>query len=484
MIFSTRNFLSASVFIFISISIPAIIFSQNPESLNRRGVEAGEDKDYNEARESFNRAADQYNKQTALVLHNRALVFERQGNIPSAIESYAEAVRRNPQQFQSLERLGYWKYKQGKYTEAVELGEKALRRDPDNSKVKSWIEEAYRMKINSIEKKEYTTKEEKERYFTTEGEHFPPRYNPLDPYRSTLFVTFDFLIRTQYNAADVEYSYKETPGIVMNFPYTLEAIYRPYQNWAFYGEIAHHYTGAALPDVTGQSERLEVRYYLGKFILGGGLFFHHYDNNFFESQNLSMTDLKAGGSIHFEESESIIDITLYPRLIIPDGEWNSNFTYDVAFHEFKYGFRYNPSLMYYTRFAQADYYFFNHTAGKSDYYGYFDLALGGELINNTLLETVDLIFEGEITKRLNLKRTNVTKPYDFFNGQGLLGFDLGQDGGSYFSGQDSDSTIIEFGVQQRFSTRFFTYQKFIADMPGFGIDVQDYNLLLGLGYVQ
>ncbi|MFW6366296.1 MAG: tetratricopeptide repeat protein, partial [Spirochaetota bacterium] len=296
----------------------------DPESLNRRGVEAGSEQNYDEARQNFTDAAREYDQLSSRVLHNRGRVYEEQGNIPAAVESYAEAVRRNPDQYQSLERLGYWKYKHGDYAEAVDLGERALSLDPDNPNVKGWIEDAYRKKIEDIEKTAARKqKDDRERYYTTDGDHFPPRYDPLDRHRTELHVTFDFMLRFSHDLEEETLGYEWTPGQIMNFPYTLSAVYRPYREWAFYGELSHQYTGAALPDVSGQSERFEVWYYWKKFIFGGGIFMHHYNGGFFNSEELSMMDLKAGGSLHYESRETVVDAVLYPRLIVPDGQWSS-----------------------------------------------------------------------------------------------------------------------------------------------------------------
>lgn len=464
--------------------LPARTIAQNPESLNRRGVEAGEEENFDEARENFNRAADNYDGVSAQILHNRAMVYERQGNIPAAVQSYEEAVRRNPEQYQSLERLGYWKYKQGDFGEAVKLGEAALRLDPENEKVKQWIEEAYKKKIDSFQKSRPSSTSESGKYYTTEGKHFPPRYDPLDLYRSELFVTFDASLVFQSEPAENSIAYKWTSGPITNFPYDLSVHYRPYKKWAFFLELEHPYTGASLPNVCGQSERAEARFYAGDFVFGGGFLLKHYQDDFFNNEELSMMDLKAGGSIHYESGDSIIDAIIYPRLIIPDGDWSNKLTYDIAFHQFQYGFRYSPSLMYYTRFAQADFYFFNHDETFSDYYGYLDLAIGGEIVNHTLLNTVDLTFSGEIGKRLNLERTGVDKPYAFMNGQGFLGIDIMQDGGSYVSGQKSSGSILKLGIKERFESRFFAYQTLYADMPGYGSQYQNFLLLIGLGYVQ
>lgn len=476
-----------STYILVSICLcfNTSLYAQNPESLNRSGVEAGSEENYKRAHEKFKQAATQYDRTSARILHNRALAYEKQGNISDAIKAYDEAVRRNPEQYQSLERLGYWKYKRGEYKEAVSLGERALKRDPDNRKVKSWIEDAYRKKIDSISAKSpKRSTEDSAHYYTIKGDHFPPRYDPLDPFRAQVYITFDFLLKFRYQPEESKISHEWTPGHVMNFPYSLDASYRPDSNWALFCSINHPYTGAALPNVSGQSERLEARYYIGNFVLGAGVLLNHYNDSFFNGEELRMMDIKGGGSLHYEKGENTIDAVFYPRLLIPDGPWSKNVTYDTAYNEFKYSFSYSPSLLYYTRLVQADFYFFNHDLEYSDYYGYFDMALGGEVVNHNLFDTVDITFQGEIGKRFNLERTGVDSPYKIFNGQGLLGIDIYRNGGSFFSGQKSTSTLLMLGIRERFTARFFMYQRFYADMSGYGEPVQNYLLQFGLGYVQ
>ncbi len=457
-----------------------VLSAQTSDSLNKRGVERAKDGLHERARDDFSRAVSIYNRESARLLHNKGVMFEKRGNIDDAIAAFEEAVRRNPRQAVSFERLGYLNYKQGRYSKAVTYGEKALEIDPDNRQVKSWIHDAYRKKIDTIE-----PTEEKEvavnRDPIWQGKS---PYQRIDPYRGGFYGTFDFSLRFFYQPDEDSVSgYQKSEGILTNFPYLMQAYYRPFDKIGFFGSLEHPYTGLGFADVVSQSERVECLYYMGRLVVGGGLLLNHYDGNIFQDKKQTLHDYKLGGSLHYEGEDYIMDLLFYPRLLLLDWSFLSGTSYDTAQFEFKYTYLFKPDFIYYTRIASYDYYFINHDDPLSDYYGFFDAAIGATVSNYSFFPGVDLKLTAEVGLRQYIIKT-VDDPYSFLNGQSFLGIDKNRDNGSLVSGQDQKTTIFQLRFDERFSENFFIYQSVLLELAGYESDRHEYVIRFGAGYIR
>ena len=89
------------------IPVAASTVSANAGRYNRIGVKLGKQKKYNEAIKEFDRAIKKYDRNSAMAYHNRAWAFELKGNTEAAIKNYEEALRRNPVQVVTGEKLGF-----------------------------------------------------------------------------------------------------------------------------------------------------------------------------------------------------------------------------------------------------------------------------------------------------------------------------------------------------------------------------------------
>lgn len=121
--------------------------AKTPTDHNKKGIDYGKQNNYNEAIKEFKQSLRISNRSTAKTLHNLAWACELTGRIKEAIRYYREAVKRNPRQTPSVERLGFLYYKTEKYTLAVKYGERVLKLDPTNSTVIEWLPDAYRKKL-------------------------------------------------------------------------------------------------------------------------------------------------------------------------------------------------------------------------------------------------------------------------------------------------------------------------------------------------
>ena len=154
----------------------------------------GEKKQYKEAIEQFDRAIEIYDKESAQAYHNRGWAYELNGNIEKAIPDYEEALRRNPYQVISGEKLGYIYYKKGDYENAIRVGEIVLKYDPENEEVPKWLPDAYVKRIKNqknIEKER--KKKEGEQKKQEEADFNSKNINELES--TTAYAAADFILR-------------------------------------------------------------------------------------------------------------------------------------------------------------------------------------------------------------------------------------------------------------------------------------------------
>jgi tetratricopeptide (TPR) repeat protein len=150
------------VFCFLFLSVPDAANAIDPKSINREGALMGEKKQYKEAIEQFDRAIEIYDKESARAYYNRGWAYELNGNIDKAIPDYEEALRRNPYQVISGEKLGYIYYKKGDYENAIRVGEIVLKYDPENEEVPKWLPDAYVKRMQNQKKIEKESKKNEE----------------------------------------------------------------------------------------------------------------------------------------------------------------------------------------------------------------------------------------------------------------------------------------------------------------------------------
>ena len=216
-------------------SFRGMVVSETAETMNRRGIEYGKQKRYEQAIKEFDKSLDIYNTKSARTLHNKGWVLEKKGDIDKAIEYYREAAERNPRQVPSHVRLGYLYYKTGKYEDAVNTGEYVLKIDPENNEVKKWLPEAYKMKISNPKKKKKEEKsevpdrekpeeekkdEERDRYFYHDiffklG-YIPTSRISFDDYAGTIIGNRDlygFAFRIDYSALVFKWLWIELAGV-------------------------------------------------------------------------------------------------------------------------------------------------------------------------------------------------------------------------------------------------------------------------------
>lgn len=472
------------------------VYSQTADEYTQRGVDFSDKKMYKEALEMFRKAAALQDGNSAKAFHNRGWLMELQGNIPAAIENYKEAVRRNPFLSDSYERMGYWFYKAGKYADAVAMGEKVMKLDPANAEVKKWLPDAYRMKMEHpqavaeagiLDQKPSPTAETAgERKKSAEDllgkEKKPEEKEKPQP---VLGLSLDTVLRFGYRYRSGSVGYYSTSGALMNIPFMFDSWFRPIpkSDTRFSFTAGNPYFGAGIPQTVSQMEKMEGVFSFGSFGIGGGIQLSHYYNDITFGKKKALSDFKLGGIVEFKDKESALSVSLYPKGIPYTYTTNSSVgkTMDVCTAQMKYTYFLDEDISYYSRLEAKDFYYYDNTAGYSDYWGFYDIAVGLTLYSKGAVMGKDLSSTVEIGKRVYLQDLGNTKPYDMFNGQGYLGMSKSRKKGSYFPGYHGTSNLLSFSAEEAVSEHLVIRQKLICEFVDKNVNHYEYAVQLGIG---
>ncbi|HMB20699.1 MAG TPA: tetratricopeptide repeat protein, partial [Spirochaetota bacterium] len=207
--------------------------AETPSELNRRGVELGRQEKYKEALQKFDRSISLYDKSSARTFHNKAWVLELKGETDEAIKNYEEAVRRNPLQVPSHERVGYLYYTTGQYEKAVTTGEYVLEIDPDNREVVKWLSDAYKMRIQQRQEELLARKEKekKEAEKQPAAEEEKEAEKKQEEQKRLLYVTYDSLFREGYYFGGTGFAYIKDNGAGPDYVNMLHVNLTPGTSW-------------------------------------------------------------------------------------------------------------------------------------------------------------------------------------------------------------------------------------------------------------
>jgi tetratricopeptide (TPR) repeat protein len=458
------------------------------DNINKAGVEFGKKRQYNKAIGEFDKAISIYNRNSARLYHNKAWAYHLNGNITKAIKNYEEALKRNPKQTISGEKLGFIYYKTEDYENAVRIGEQVLKFDPNNRPVKKWLPDAYEKRLMARRAKELDDKKKQ-----LERERLQELAKIKDEERKKeesvkLLVTFDFMIRTGYYFAGEDkgaYKYIEDKGAITNIPETLYIRFTPIPAWEFSAVLENPYLGALSPsDLCIHRERIEGVFRVGRFSLGLGVLFTHYKDDVSFGAQYSLFDWKVGLILGFGKDKYEVRISFYPRLLMYDGRANEGKTLDVTMFRLDYRYEVSDSMTIYSLFNFQEFFLFNHVDDWADYYGVYDFGLGvslGRLLRSN--NKMDFIFSVEFILRMYLQDLNNDNPYTRVpNGQGYFGLNTSKWlKGDAFSGYHAMSYVLAFRVDEEITSFLYLYQKFIVEIGDQSEDHHEFNFQLGLG---
>jgi tetratricopeptide (TPR) repeat protein len=489
--FGTIIFLNILVAIFFTVPL----YSQkeaDPKKASERGVQFGQQKRYDEALKEFDTATKTYNTSSAKVYHNRGWVLELKGDIPGALSAYEEAIKRNPEQIPSLERAGQLYFNTGRFEEAVTMGERVISLDAKNTEVLKWLPEAYAMRLKKQREKLMTkqeedkTKKEEEKKLVQkekgeEEKEPPPRY---------FYATLDFMIRTAYYYRDAEeskgYHYITTPGYYANVPEMLNVNLTPTKVLEFDLQAGRPYLGALSPNLIIHYEKFEIIAHLGSYLLGIGVMGNHYRSSFAynDGENRTLHDVKTGFIFGFDKDDAAVTFRLYPRSLPHDGDGSSGKTLDTDYAQLDYRYKIDKLLNFYSWMSVRDYYYFDHEAKISNYWGVYELGFGVSLgkYKNPAAYLSYLSVSLDFTERFYMRDLNNDKPYNFANGQGWFGANADKwFKGDPFSGYRAPGHVFSFRVEEGITNNLFLYQKISVEMVDRREDHDEYCILFGIG---
>ncbi|MDY6934952.1 MAG: tetratricopeptide repeat protein [Spirochaetota bacterium] len=465
------------------------LHSKSPSALNKRGVEFGNKKRYSEAISEFNKSIEIFNKSSAKVFHNKAWVQELQGNYEDAIINYEEAVRRNPDQLPSHERVGFLYYKTGLYGKAVFTGEYVLKIDPDNEEVIKWLPDAYRMRIKKqqedliAKKKEEKIKEEEEKLKKQkEDEAEALKKEKKKKMARRLYATFDFMIRTGYYfRGDEGYKYVTTSGLYGNFPEMIYINFTPRKEWEFDLKFGNPYLGALSPNLVIHTETFQAIYHFERYSIGIGGMGNHYKSSLNFGRELTLHDFKMGILFGYKKDNYSMRFVLYPRAIPKDSKYSSGTTLDVDYAEYRFDNYVDKFFSYYSRISIADYYYFDHDNEMSNYWGVYEISLG-IVLSKFNLKKKNMTITVDFTERFYMRDLFNDEPYNFGNGQGWFGINTDTwFKGAPFSGYRAPGHVFSIKINEFLTDNFFLYQKLICEMVDRAEDHNEFCLKLGVG---
>ncbi len=457
------------------------LYAQDPEELTKEGIELGRKQKYDESLQKLDESIKLYNVRSARTLHNMGYVYELKGDIDKAIPAYEEAVRRNPIQIPTLERLGYLYYTTGLFDKAVATGEHVLKLDPKNQEVIKWLPDAYKQKLIAQAKAqvEEPAKEEKKPAKEVVAEEEKPQEK-----KRVFLATLDGMSRTGYFLNGGGFEVVSDNGIGLNMPNHFFIDIGPFDGWEARITTGNRYYGALMPDVNAWMEKVEGLFNAGGYYLGFGVLGNHHRSGKVFGENTHINDYKLGLVFGFTQDKANIDIAMYPRLILRDGENSSGKTFDADYFDFVYTYTFDKYLRYYTKLTINEFYFFDHAIPVCRYAGVYDFSIGVILNRyNELTGQKKLSFSFSLTERMYFGSINKDNPYaKFGNGQGWFGINTDKwTKGDPFSGFRSLSHVFTVGVEEYVHNNIFLYQTLGFELSDTSEDHHEITFTLGAG---
>lgn len=496
-----KNIITPLIIISLASNLP--VYAESPKRLNKRGVQFGEQKRYEEAVKEFDKSIDIYNSDSAKALHNKGWVLELKGNYPEAIAAYEEAVRRSPEQIPTLERVGFLYYTTGEYEKAVDTGEKVLKLDPENKEVLKWLPDAYAMKLKKKREEllakrleEEKKAEEAKKAAEEKKEDERKRLEELRP-PIYFYGAYEGMIRTAYYFRGEdrgEYNYEKTKGTYGHYPQMFYLRATPDKILEIYSEGGNPYLGALSPNLVVHTELLEVVFHVGNYALGIGGMGNHYESDkdlpIFPDEaagdkTRKMDDYKLGFVFAAKKDRVDMRFSFYPRALIYDSVGDSGKTLDADYVKMDYNYKIDDTFSIYSWLSVRDYYYFDHDIEISHYFGVYEIGLGIKLsLYDETKERKIVEVSFDFTERFYMMDVNNDEPYDFANGQGWFGVNKSKwFKGDPFSGYRAPGHVISFRVEEWPMKNIFLYQEISAEFVDKKEDHNEFCLLLGVGGV-
>jgi tetratricopeptide (TPR) repeat protein len=515
--------ITACVCLALVIKAGTSIYSQIGKDINIRGVELGEKNKLDEAIKEFDKVIELRDNEAARVHHNRAYALEKKGKLRDAIKSYEEALKRNPRQILSGERLGYVYYKTGDYEKAVATGEAVLKMDRNNQQVPQWLPDARAKLKEKLAKAVPVEPKLKEEQKTgpvekkeDKGHIFHATIDAM--LRTGLYFGRKYHLEGLYYTTPHGYRALSDDGLIVDVPYTMFFRITPVPFFELDLTVENPFLGALTPaGLVVQNETLESIFHIKNAIIGAGVMFNHYNSGIAFYRRYILWDYKVGIIVGYNLNNLEAKFTWYPRMLIMDPATSTGKSLDAGLFKIDWTYQFSPAIKFYGMIHARDYYVYNHskdiytamyfarefyfyTQPKdlsalygyyftksehiSDYWGVYDLGFGVTL--DKLLERTDeiqLSVSIEWIERFYLRSLMNKNPYTLLpNGQGLFGLNLDKyTKGKPFSGFRALSHVFGVRFEEQLTRNFFMYQKIILELTDQKADHHEFNLKVGMG---
>jgi tetratricopeptide (TPR) repeat protein len=491
------SYMKRAIGLGVAMLLAGSLYAQDPVDLTKKGIQLSEKKSYDEAIKEFKKAIDIHNASSAKAYHNMGQALELKGELVNAIPYYEEAVKRNPAQVPSYERLGSLYFQTGEFEKAVATGEYVLKIDPDNKEVMQWLPDAYRMKLQRQQEmllaKQKEEEERKKKALEQKKAEEKQYEEELDKKKAPrlLYATLDFTAQLGYYYEGSKFKLNTDEGTLVDMPEWVYVDFTPNKDWELEFKMGNPYLGAVSPNLVNYTETFQVSYLLDKYYLGAGVMGSHYRddfafiNSFNAKKTIAENDFKLGLVFGKKEEKSVLKVALYPRFMPQDTRNSKGKTLDTGFYEFTYNYTFDRTLSYYSRVTGYDFYYFDNPNRLANYWGLYELAVGFSFNKyNDVTREKSLIVTIEFIERLYLRNLNNSDPYDLANGQSMFGIDSKNWlKGRPFSGYYSNSHSLLLRVDEMLTRNAFVYQKIGYEMNTGRGDHNEITLLLGAGAV-
>ncbi len=393
--------------------------------------------DRENASEGFAKSARSADRGGAVAYHNMGNNYERRGDTANAIKSYEEAVRRNPDQIESIERCVYLHHRNGNWRQAIYYGEMGVKADPLNTRIPPLLLDAYDKQRAG---KRFYAYDRDQTLFTQED---AAKYH------------FDFGI-TGRSSISYKGDFDLPLDPITYIPFHLSGQWRQSQKYSFLFHVENPDNGALMEETVFLSERVEFLRHYRKSAFGGGFYLNHYYDDTFTSNRKQLHDVKIGILYRNQSDKGDLSFSWYPRFLPSDMAQTKGRSLDANMLAIDYVIAYNTHFDLITGFGWREYVFYDHTKSLSDYEGLCDITGGLRFFYNA---RSNHSISGTLTSRSYLRDRDNSRPYDSFNGQGLMGINMAKwFKGDPLSGYRSTSYIFAFRFDHFIHSKFGLYE--------------------------
>lgn len=465
--------------------------------LNREGIELSEQGRHSEAVAKFRQAIELEDTSSAKSYNNLGFALQKSDNREEAIEAYYKAVERDSTLLPPLQNLGLLLYREERYHDAVDIGERTLEIDPDNRAVMQWLPEARRLAALQKDNEKGEDSKQKDCNCEHEGGSLELGYvaNGVFFYKESNRSFKDFSQRGMYK-----------------YPMNFHLKYQPTDTFSINAATGSPYMGIEVPPFMAERNRLDFIFHLNSFYIGPGFMVNsinlsnHYDNDstalFENTTPAEINDTKFGLIAGTDSDGKDLSLEIFTRYLFADKKSTSTSTaaFDMGHIAFTYKTESNllrnklpdgtyagPLMFIYFKIIVDEFFITEYnipsTGGTvGHYFGKYDFSLTFEFGSvDPEIDKTGWLWGINLIERLYFKDVDDTSPRAFGNGQGYFGFDTESAvKGNAFPGFNTNAHIFEIYFKEVVFKNYILYQKLGFELLQGGAGQNAFMLDLGI----